>query len=48
MIVELKEDAIAMGDYALNCHGVSQQPYIQFVAEGDFNFIPPFSNSILA
>jgi len=41
LIVELKKDAIAIGDYALNCHGVSPATLYPFVAEGDFNFIPP-------
>ncbi|RKN83454.1 FAD-dependent oxidoreductase [Ulvibacterium marinum] len=41
LIVALKEDAIAIGDYALNCHGVSPGSLYPSIAEGDFNFIPP-------
>lgn len=40
-IVELKEDAIAIGDYALNCHGVAPESLYPSIAEGDFNLIPP-------
>ncbi len=43
LIVQLKEDAIAIGDYALNCHGVAPATLHPAVADGDFNFIPaPF------
>ncbi len=38
-----KEDAIAIGDYALNCHGVAPATLHPSVADGDFNYIPaPF------
>ncbi len=43
LIVRPKEDAIAIGDYALNCHGVAPATLHPAVADGDFNFIPaPF------
>ena len=43
LIVQPKEDAIAIGDYALNCHGVAPATLHPAVADGDFNFIPaPF------
>ena len=43
LIVQPKEDAIAIGDYALNCHGVAPATLHPDVADGDFNFIPaPF------
>ncbi|MBA4300118.1 MAG: xanthan lyase [Cyclobacterium sp.] len=40
----LVEDAVAICDYALNCHGVSAPgPIYPEMTEGDFNFIPqPF------
>lgn len=41
LIVGLKPDAIAIGDYALNCHGVSPASLYPSIAEGDYNFIPP-------
>jgi len=41
LIVKLKKDAIAIGDYALNCHGVGPSSLHPAVAQGDFNFIPP-------
>ena len=38
----LKNDAIAIGDYALNCHGVSPPGELyEDLTEGDFNQIPP-------
>jgi len=38
----LKPDAIAIGDYALNCHGVSPPGELYpDITEGDFNHIPP-------
>ncbi|WKN44877.1 FAD-dependent oxidoreductase [Tunicatimonas pelagia] len=40
-IVAPKEEAIAIGDYALNCHGVSPASLYPSIAEGDYNFIPP-------
>ncbi len=43
LVVRPKEDAIAIGDYALNCHGVAPATLHPVVADGDFNFIPaPF------
>ena len=43
LIVQPKKDAIAIGDYALNCHGVAPATLHPDVADGDFNFIPaPF------
>lgn len=43
LITRLKKDAIAIGDYALNCHGEQLPSLYPSVAEGDFNFIPaPF------
>lgn len=41
LVVPYKPDAIAIGDYALNCHGVQPPSLYSSVAEGDFNFIPP-------
>ncbi|MGF1587154.1 MAG: FAD-dependent oxidoreductase [Bacteroidales bacterium] len=40
----LKEDAVAIGDYAINCHGEEPQgPLYPHLTGGDFNFIPsPF------
>ena len=47
LIVQPKEDAIAIGDYALNCHGVGPATLHPAVADGDFNFIPaPFQISM--
>ncbi len=38
----LKSDAIAIGDYALNCHGVSPPGELyEDLTEGDFNHVPP-------
>jgi hypothetical protein len=38
----LKKDAIAIGDYALNCHGVSPPGELyEDLTEGDFNHVPP-------
>jgi hypothetical protein len=35
-------DAIAIGDYALNCHGVQAQgPLYRYISEGDYGHIPP-------
>lgn len=43
LITQLNGDAIAIGDYALNCHGVAPASLHPSVADGDFNFIPaPF------
>lgn len=43
LITALKEGAIAIGDYALNCHGVAPASLHPSVADGDFNYIPaPF------
>ena len=43
LITQRKEDAIAIGDYALNCHGVAPASLHPAVADGDFNYIPaPF------
>ena len=43
LITVPKEDAIAIGDYALNCHGVAPATLHPSVADGDFNYIPaPF------
>ncbi len=43
LIVQPKDDAIAIGDYAFNCHGVAAATLHPSVADGDFNFIPaPF------
>ena len=43
LITQPKEDAIAIGDYALNCHGVAPATLHPDVADGDFNYIPaPF------
>ena len=39
LIVQPKEDAIAIGDYAFNCHGVAPATLHPAVADGDFNFI---------
>ncbi|WP_422080767.1 FAD-dependent oxidoreductase [Ulvibacterium sp.] len=41
LVVALKRDAIAIGDYALNCHGVSPASLYPSIAEGDYNYIPP-------
>ncbi len=41
LVVPYKRDAIAIGDYALNCHGVQPPSLYPSVAEGDYNFIPP-------
>lgn len=41
LVVPYKKDAIAIGDYALNCHGVQSPSLYPSVAEGDYNFIPP-------
>jgi len=41
LIVPFRTDAIAIGDYALNCHGVQPPSLYSSVAEGDYNFIPP-------
>ena len=41
LIVPYKKDAIAIGDYALNCHGVQPPSLYSSVAEGDYNLIPP-------
>ncbi|MGB3849264.1 MAG: FAD-dependent oxidoreductase [Tunicatimonas sp.] len=43
LITQPKDDAIAIGDYALNCHGVAPATLHPDVADGDFNYIPaPF------
>jgi hypothetical protein len=43
LITRPKKDAIAIGDYALNCHGVAPATLHPDVADGDFNYIPaPF------
>jgi hypothetical protein len=35
-------DAIAIGDYALNCHGVQAQgPLYKYISEGDYGHVPP-------
>lgn len=39
LIVQPKQDAIAIGDYAFNCHGVAPATLHPSVADGDFNFI---------
>ncbi len=41
LVVPYKRDAIAIGDYALNCHGVQPPSLHSSVAEGDYNLIPP-------
>ncbi len=41
LVVPHQKDAIAIGDYALNCHGVQPPSLYPSVAEGDYNFIPP-------
>ncbi|WP_373494655.1 FAD-dependent oxidoreductase [Aquiflexum sp.] len=39
---KLRSDAIAIGDYALNCHGVSPPGELyEDLTEGDFNHVPP-------
>lgn len=40
-IVTFKPNAVAIGDYALNCHGVAPATLHPSVADGDFNYIPP-------
>ncbi|MEM1134727.1 MAG: FAD-dependent oxidoreductase [Bacteroidota bacterium] len=40
-VIPFKQDAIAIGDYALNCHGVQPPSLYPSIAEGDYNFIPP-------
>ncbi|MEM6842317.1 MAG: FAD-dependent oxidoreductase [Bacteroidota bacterium] len=43
LVNPFKNDAIAIGDYALNCHGVQPPSLHSSVAEGDYNLIPaPF------
>lgn len=35
-------DAVAIGDYALNCHGIKAQgPLYKYISEGDFGHVPP-------
>ncbi len=35
-------DAIAIGDYALNCHGIQAQgPLYKSISEGDYGHVPP-------
>ncbi|MEM7107257.1 MAG: FAD-dependent oxidoreductase [Bacteroidota bacterium] len=43
LITEFKADGVAIGDYAMNCHGVAPASLHPDVADGDFNYIPaPF------
>lgn len=41
LIGQPQRNSIAIGDYALNCHGVQPPSLYSSVAEGDYNFIPP-------